>query len=137
MRFKLLLFQGVVAIVSLLSVKYFINGFTFSTAPSYLFMFWTLYIAGTVLAVKVRTFFLLPQVYYLDAAVTAIVIAGVFWVCSNIIGGVTFHPTTVQAFSFLGISVKATAFGTFGTIGLVAVLSGALYQVIILLEREK
>jgi len=137
MRFKEILFESVVAIVSLLSVKYLFNGFNFSTSFSYVIMFWLLFILCTVMATKVRIFFLLPYTYYVDVLVTAVVVAVAFWACTFIIGGVTFHASTLPAVNFLGISIQATALNTFGTIGVQAVLVGAVYQLIILLERQK
>jgi hypothetical protein len=137
MRFKEILFESVIAIVSLLSVKYLFNGFNFSTSFSYLPMFWAVFIFCTVMATKVRIFFLLPHSYYVDVIVTAAVVAISFWLCTFVIGGATFHASVLPAVNFLGIAIQATALNTFGTIGVQAVLVGAVYQLIILLERQK
>lgn len=137
MKIKYILFQFLALAVTLFAVQQLVGGFAISKAFSFAFMFWVIFLSTALAAPKVRAFFLLPSGVFFNAVIHTLLIGVVFWLCSAVIGGVSIVPVKFLTIEFLGILIKGTTLGSFGTITVVSIFIGTLYQLIIWLQSEK
>jgi hypothetical protein len=137
MKIKYICFQLLALALTLYTVKSQIGGLTISKSFSLAFMFWVLFGATAFLAPKLRTFFLLSNSLLFNVIAHSLLIGLVFWLCSMYIGGIVLVPIKFLTVEFSGILIKGTTLGSFGTITVVSVFIGTLYQVLIWLQGEK
>jgi hypothetical protein len=137
MKIKFLLFEFVLLWVTTLMVRELVGGFTIASSFSYAAMFWLLLWVTTFVAPKIRIFLLLPNMYIFNAIIHVVLIWGVYWLCTTLIGGVTVSPVKFLTVEILGIAIKGTTLGSFGTITVVSLLIGTIYQLLIWLQSDK
>ena len=137
MKIKQLLFHFFLGIVILFAVKEYIGGFELSKVFSFALVFILLYSVTSWLAIKVRVFFLLPRIIFLDILFQTLFIGVVMWICNSYIGGITLAPVKFSVISLLGLTVTRKSLGEFGTIGVVSFVIAVVYQGLIWLNSDK
>ena len=137
MKIKQLLFHFFLGIVILFAVKEYIGGFELSKVFSFALVFILLYSVTSWLAIKVRVFFLLPRIIFLDILFQTLFIGVVMWICNSYIGGITLAPVKFSVISLLGLTVTRKSLGEFGTIGVVSLVIAVVYQGLIWLNSDK
>lgn len=134
---KPVFFQIFLGIVTLFTILSIVGGVVISQTFSFAFIFWGLFVVVLLATRQVRKFFLLPDNYFADALIHAVLVFIVLWLCNSFLGGVTIHSLLFPSFTVSGVKVIGTTLGTFGTIGVVSVLFGLLYQGLIWLNDGK
>lgn len=137
MKIKQLLMQICLLMLVLIAVKALVGGFVFSKSTTYVIIFLVVYSFSGWFASRIQIFFLLPRMAIFMILLHSAVLAIIFYVGNEIIGGITVTSILPGFLQLLGKSVTQQMLGEFGTIGLVSFLIGFVYQVIIWLNSEK
>jgi len=137
MKIKQVFAQLLTALVVLLAAKAVVGGFVFSSAISYVGMFLALYLSSEWFATKIRIFFLLPSLLLIPILIHSAIIAGVFYLANSIFGGITIVPTNPQFITAIPDFLPIQQLGEFGTIVMVSLWCGTVYQLINWLYLDK
>ena len=137
MKIKQLLMQICLLLLVLITVKSLAGGFVFSQSTTYVIIFLALYSFSGWFASRIQIFFLLPRMAIFMIFLHTAVVALIFYIGNEVMGGITVTSMLPGFLQLFGKTFTQQMLGEFGTIGLVSFLIGLVYQVIIWLNNEK
>lgn len=137
MKIKQAFAQIILSIVVFYAAKTIIGGFVFSNSATYVAIFVSLFAGTDWVATRIRIFFLLPSLLPVPILLHSVIIGGLLYVANNIIGGITITALNPKLISSIQGVLPRQEFGEFGTIVVVSLFCGTLYQLINWLYSEK
>jgi hypothetical protein len=137
MKIKQLIVQICIGLLILMTVKGLLGGFVFSKSVTYVLIFLVLYSFSGWAVNRIQIFFLMPKIIFLSMALHALVLTAIFFVGNSIIGGITITSLQPSVLHLFSKSLAQQMSGDFGTIGVVSLSIGIVYQGIIWLNSEK
>ncbi|WKZ29967.1 MAG: hypothetical protein QY314_04120 [Candidatus Dojkabacteria bacterium] len=130
------IFTTTIGIVSLIAVNYMTQFFEFSKSLQFVILFLVIYSIGNVIVPRIRKFFLLPNVYWADLFIHAVINALVFYFAHTLWGGITVLPVNLSEMTFGVLSVNEISLDILGTILYGAIAVAALYEFILFTSKE-
>ncbi len=137
MKIKQAFAKILIGLVVFFAIQNLIGGFELSKSISYVLVFLALFLATEWLTVRIRIFFLIPPLLPMLILIHTLLLFALFYLGDSVIAGVSvtkLHPGFIL---FLGKPKVLQTLGEFGTIGVVSLCMGIVYQVINWLSSEK
>lgn len=137
MKIKQILVQIVISLLVLVTVQSLAGGFVYSRSTPYVAIFIALIALSGWMTTRIQVFLLLPKIIPFMVVLHSVVVFFIVYISNNVIGGVTVTSLNPNFVRLLGLAPFLKSIGEFGTISVVALLVGGMYQVIIWLNSEK
>jgi hypothetical protein len=137
MKIKQAVAQIILSIIVLCAAKTVVGGFAFSNSITYISMFLALFAGTDWVATRFRIFFLLPSMLPVPILLHSTLIGLLIYLASSIISGVTVTSLNPWVAQIIQDVLPRQEFGEFGTIVVVSLFCGTLYQLINWLYSEK
>jgi len=137
MKIKQVFAQILLSICVLLVTRFLVGGFVFSHSSTLVAMFLALFAATDWVTVRVRIFFLLPSLLPIPILIHSAIIGLLFYVANHYISGISIVALNPQFLAAFNKFLPLQNFGEFGTIVMVSLFCGIVYQTINWLYTEK
>lgn len=124
-------FSVIIGIISLITINYMSPFFVFSKSFQFVLLFLVFYSLGNMVVPRIRKFFILPDIFWADWLVHAVINACIFYFAHTLWGGITIVPMNLNEMAFGIISVNEISLDILGTILYGATVVAALYEFVL------